>query len=165
MLAANEAAAAVRAAAAASTRGRGNFPTPSAGGINNYPFGPRGLNTHTDQMPSPFPSQGLQSPDFGALMSPNKDMLGLSSSPMSQGRGTPRNGNPPPYSPLSHSNDSNGSGSVKGSFSNLANIPKLGSQVKAEETAHAHESKYKIDNLGYTDFQKTHILAFHNLFF
>ena len=144
------AAAAVRAAAAASTRGsaRSGFPTPNAGGINNYPFGPRGLNTNTDQMPSPFPSQGLQSPDFGGMMSPNKDVLGMNSSPMSQGRGTPRNGNPPPYSPMSHSNDSNHSGSggsIKGSFSNLDNIPKLS---KTEEIIRGpvvpNESKFYI---------------------
>ena len=127
------AAAQVRAAAAASSRGRGAFQVP---GINNIPptYGPRGVPNNVEQMPSPFPSQGVQSPEFGNLMSPNKDTNMLIQSPLSHGRGTPRNMQPPPYSPLPHSSDSNhsGSDSAKGSYTN---INKLANQISKMDEA------------------------------
>lgn len=128
------AAAAVRAAAAASTRARGGFTAPSPGG-NNYPFALRGYPSNMDQMPSPYPTQGMQSPEYGGVMSPARESVpnSLSQSPISQGRGTPRNGNPPPYSPMSHGHES-GSMSTKGSFnSSGTNIQKSGSIVKIDE--------------------------------
>lgn len=126
------AAAAVRAAAAASTRGRGGFPTPNAGGISNYPFGPR-FPGSSEQMPSPFQQSQVNQPPEFSVLSPNKDMqmnILNASSPMSQGRATPRNGNPPPYSPMANSTDSNhsASGSVKGSISNISVKSSEGSQ-------------------------------------
>ena len=127
------AAAQVRAAAAATSRGRAAFQVP---GINNMPpsYGPRGVTNNVEQMPSPFPSQGMQSPEFGNVMSPNKDTNMLMQSPLSHGRGTPRNMQPPPYSPLPHSSDSNhsGSDSVKGSH---PNINKLANQISKPEEA------------------------------
>ena len=101
------AAAAVRAAAAASTRGRGAFPMPNSGGANTYPFGLRGYPPNLDQMPSPYPSsQGMQSPEYGGVMSPSNEATPSSStqSPI-PGKSTPQNGAPSPYSPMSKCDD------------------------------------------------------------
>lgn len=112
------AAAAVRAAAAASSRKAGNGmaqPTGHYGGMPGYPMNPDGQ--HMQQ--APYMNPAMHANDFSGAMSPSKDMIMA----MSQGRGTPRNNvPPPPYSPSPFSNDSNhsASGSVKGSSSSLA---------------------------------------------
>ncbi|XP_002157646.4 AT-rich interactive domain-containing protein 1A [Hydra vulgaris] len=116
----------VRAQAAASTsKGRVPFPTPNSNTMNTFPFNIRNFHVNNDQMPSPFP-HNLHSPDYSAIMSPNKDYTGVALSPLSQqGRRTPRSGiPPPPYSPLPHNNDSNHLGSVKGSNSNISSLLK-----------------------------------------
>ena len=142
------AAAAVRAAAAASSRSKAGLPPPNMAGPGpgpnpNYPFGPHGgypqMNMDIMQQ-APFINQNIQSPDFGGVMSPSKEMIMA----MNQGRGTPRNNiPPPPYSPSPFSNDSNhsSSGSVKGSASNLASITKSPS-VKNENHVSSTEGMY-----------------------
>ena len=126
------AAAAVRAEAAASTKGRVPFPTPNSSTMNAFPFTLRGFHANNDQMPSPF-THSMHSPDYSGIMSPNKEFSGVALSPLSQqGRRTPRSGiPPPPYSPLPHNHESNHniSGSVKGPNANLSSHMKVHKQV------------------------------------
>ena len=128
------AAAAVRAAAAASSRGRSGFNQAGPGTGGNFPYTQRGFAGNPELLGSPFGQQNMSSPshDFPNMMSPSKDMSvrNLSQSPMSQGRLTPRNGNPPPYSPMPSSERMGAPPSMKGSYPNLTNTPKL---VKPDE--------------------------------
>lgn len=122
------AAAAVRAAAIASSRGPRAALPPNHMGPNNYPFGPPGFPGKPEQMPSPYgPGSNVQSPEFG-VMSPNKDlaMNSMGGGMMNQGRRTPRSVPPPPYSPMPQNNE-------KGSMPNLAATPKA--SIKTEENA------------------------------
>lgn len=152
------AAAAVRAAAFASSRsGRAGVPQPNhMGGMNSYPFGLRGFPPNNEQMQTPFVGGGgvggnisQQPTEFGRVMSPNpKDLAMNAMSPlMNQGRRTPRSHPPPPYSPLPQTNESShsASGSGKGSMSNISNQALAKTAVKIEESLNHQSQNIKIE--------------------